>query len=91
MEIFMFLSFFCALLGSSSLAVLVKAHDHSGKIEERIAFFKVVQSEKQSIYHGYVTDLTAAELVERLKNGSLSLRFCGEEKWCIIGVTNSAL
>ncbi|KAK4837093.1 hypothetical protein QYF36_002741 [Acer negundo] len=140
----MFLYFFCASLGSSSLAVLVKAQDHSGfiiidceipsasndetsdmnyildatfietgtstlsmkfydirsfpvgmkncytsspeqaketdtglgnhgKIEERIAFFKVVQSEKQSIYHGYVTGLTPAELVEILKNGSLSL------------------
>ncbi|KAK0598521.1 hypothetical protein LWI29_035548 [Acer saccharum] len=44
-----------------------------GKIEERIAFFKVVQSEKQSIYHGYVKGLTPAELMERLKNGSLSL------------------
>ncbi|KAK4837548.1 hypothetical protein QYF36_006379 [Acer negundo] len=51
-----------------------------GKIEERITFFKVVQSEKQSVYHGYVTGLTPAELMERLKNGSLSLREIAETK-----------
>ncbi|KAK1575493.1 hypothetical protein Q3G72_005929 [Acer saccharum] len=69
MEIFMFLSFFCALLGSSSLAVLVKAQDHSGFISIHCEVPSASNNETSEM--NYISDATFIET----GTSTLSMKF----------------